>query len=124
MQLIGHKILIVEDDEDIREVLRDFFESEGCLVATALNGREALTRLEVGPRPDLIFLDLMMPVMNGEEFVIEMKKTSDWAKIPIVILSADHRAAELANELKIKWCVKKPVALKTLVTMAEEALGA
>jgi CheY-like chemotaxis protein len=124
MDLLGRKILIVEDDEDIRDILKDFFEAEGCDVAAAVNGRAALDHLEEKGRPDLIFLDLMMPIMSGEEFVHHLKKNPDWAQTPIVIMSADHQTSKVAGELKIKNFVRKPITLRSLVAMAEEALGA
>ena len=58
-------VLIVEDEADIRDLLRELLEYEGFQVSTASQGREALTLLENEPRPHAILLDLMMPVMNG-----------------------------------------------------------
>lgn len=124
MELLGRKILIVEDDEDIRDILKDFFEAEGCKVAAAVNGRAALDYIEKEGRPDLIFLDLMMPIMSGEEFVRHLKRNPHWAETPIVIMSADHQTAKVAGELEIKNFVRKPITLRSLVAMAEEALGA
>jgi CheY-like chemotaxis protein len=67
MHPCGH-ILIVEDNPDTRETLADFLAFEGYAVRGAANGQEALTVLQKEPLPDLILLDLMMPVMDGCEF--------------------------------------------------------
>ncbi len=123
MELSGRRILIVEDEEDIRETLRDFFEGEGCHVSTAIHGKDALQALDTQEHPHLILLDLMMPVMNGEEFVSHKNAQSRWAAIPIVIMSADHHTEQRANAMKIKWFIRKPLSLNHLVSMAGEALG-
>ena len=123
MELSGCRILIVEDEEDIRETLKDFFESEGCIVTTACHGKAALNELRSNEAPHLILLDLMMPVMNGEEFVSHKNAHAHWNQIPILIMSADHHAAERAEAMNVKWCILKPLSLNRLVSMAEEALS-
>jgi CheY-like chemotaxis protein len=81
-------ILVIEDDRDIRECMADALEMEGYAVASAGNGREALDRLRRGLRPDLILLDLLMPVMNGWEFRQVQLADPLLAGIPVVIVSA------------------------------------
>jgi CheY-like chemotaxis protein len=80
-------LLVVEDDADHREVMRDVLEDEGYRVDTAIHGRAALSRLASGPPPDLILLDLMMPEMDGWEFMAALKARPDWASIPVVVTS-------------------------------------
>lgn len=85
----GSQVLIVEDNIDILEAMQMLVESEGYSVATALNGRNALDILmSVEKLPCLIFLDLMMPVMDGWSFAEEILKEKKLAAIPIVIVSA------------------------------------
>src|SRR4051812_14163920 len=67
-------LLVIEDDTDHREVVRDVLEEEGYQVDTAAHGRAGLARLSSGPPPDLILLDLMMPVMDGWEFMAALKE--------------------------------------------------
>ena len=123
MDFSGRRILIVEDEADIRETLRNFFESEGAAVSTAGHGQQALDVLAAEQHPHLILLDLMMPVMNGEVFVSQKNQGPVTAQIPVVIMSADHYTEQRANSMKIKWFIRKPLSLQSLITMAEEALG-
>lgn len=81
-------VLIVEDDRDIRECMADALEVEGYSVALAGNGREALDLLRAGVRPDLILLDLLMPVMSGWEFRQEQLSDPLLSGIPVVVVSA------------------------------------
>lgn len=123
MELNGRRILIVEDEEDIRETLRDFFEGEGCKVSTAGHGEEALQTLASEEQPHLILLDLMMPVMNGEEFVAKKNEDASFSKIPVLIMSADHQTEQRAQAMKIKHFIRKPLSLNRLISMAGEALN-
>jgi signal transduction histidine kinase/DNA-binding response OmpR family regulator len=79
--------LLVEDDAEIRELMRRTLEKQGWVVAEAEHGRAALER--VGERaPDLIVLDLMMPIMDGFEFMLELRKVEAWRRIPVVVSTA------------------------------------
>ncbi len=80
-------ILIVEDDYDIRDALASVLELEGHDVRTASNGIEGLAEAR-NQRPDIILLDLMMPVMNGWQFRAEQKRDADLADVPVVVVSA------------------------------------
>jgi hypothetical protein len=80
-------VLVVDDNPEVRDVLRRAFEREGWHVAEAVNGREALERLAQA-MPSLILLDLMMPVMDGFEFVMQVRKEPAWRAIPIVVVTA------------------------------------
>lgn len=87
-EIIHASVLIVEDDRDIRECMADALEIEGYSVALAGNGREALEKLRAGVRPDLILLDLLMPVMSGWEFRQEQLSDPLLSGIPVVVVSA------------------------------------
>ena len=99
----GKTILIVEDDEDVREMLATTLELEGTEVVTAANGLEAyhLARLH---HPKLIVLDLMMPVMDGWEFRRRQRGDPQLAGVPVVVLSAldQSRAADLDGAAFLK----------------------
>ena len=81
------RALVVDDQADSRTVLRHALESADWQVTEAENGRVALERVAVA-QPSLILLDLMMPVMDGFEFVIELRKVDAWHQIPIVVVTA------------------------------------
>ena len=83
----GARVLVVEDDETTRTMLRRLLVGEGCLVSEATNGRLALERLEEG-RPSLILLDLMMPEVDGFEFLAEIRGIEAYADIPVVVITA------------------------------------
>jgi CheY-like chemotaxis protein len=101
------RILIVEDDADIRELMKIFLEADGYRVDLAADGLEALEELEAGPRPALILLDLMMPRMDGEQFMKQLQ-ASGFARIPVVIMSGHSAAKRKAEELKAASCLMKP----------------
>lgn len=86
-------VLVVEDDEEIRDLLRRTLEQEGWSVTEAANGRTALERLEETP-PGIILLDLMMPEMDGFEFIEELRRHEEWRKVPVVVLTAKDLTTE------------------------------
>ena len=81
-------ILVVEDDAAVQALTARTIERVGLRAAVAGNGREALDWLEVHPVPALILLDLLMPVMDGFEFLRRLRERPDWARIPVVVLTA------------------------------------
>jgi len=80
-------VLVVDDDAEVRQLLRRMLEAEGFAVVEAENGRVALERLR-GESPSLILLDLMMPEMDGFEFVAELRRHEGWRAIPVVVITA------------------------------------
>ncbi len=87
------KILLVEDDAPMRQTLRRMLEKEGWAVDEAENGRVALQQLAMG-NPALILLDLMMPEMDGFEFVSELRKREAWRSTPVVVITAKELTAD------------------------------
>ncbi len=115
-------VLIVEDDLDIRDALSQILEEEGYHVATASNGLEALEQLRKGPRPLIILLDLMMPVMNGWQFRAEQRADPALADIPVVVISADNNVQEKARAIGVNDCFRKPIEISGLLaTLARYA---
>jgi len=104
-------ILLVEDDEDIRETLSDILRYSGYEVVGARNGRAALEQLAAMQPPCLILLDLMMPVMSGPEFLTILRADQAAAEIPVVILSA---YLNMATRIEAQGFLKKPVVLPEL----------
>jgi two-component system chemotaxis response regulator CheY len=107
-------ILVVEDDDDIREAIQDALENEGYRVATAVDGQDGLRCLHEIENPCLILLDLMMPVMSGGEFLVALRDSTGYAEIPVVIASAWPDAAAEVRE-RAQGFVKKPIALGALL---------
>jgi two-component system chemotaxis response regulator CheY len=108
-----HNILIVEDDKDIRETLQYALELEGYDVQTAANGSDALHFLKKNHSPQLILLDLMMPIMNGWEFLEAIKTESKLSCIPVIVITAAGEAA--ARTVDVKAFIKKPIELESLL---------
>jgi two-component system, chemotaxis family, chemotaxis protein CheY len=115
----AHFVLVVEDDRDIQLAVRDVLELEGYLVETADNGRQALEILERDPRPCLILLDLMMPVMNGHELSARLKGDPRLATNPVVLMSADQHLEEKAKLLDAQGILPKPVDIYALLELVE-----
>lgn len=85
-------VLIVEDDEDIRAAMAELLESEGFEVSVASNGQEGLEVLGQMSLPCVVLLDLMMPVMNGEDFLRHMRQDPTFNVVPVIIVTASGRA--------------------------------
>jgi two-component system chemotaxis response regulator CheY len=115
MASTAEKILVVDDDTDIRETLAQILEFEGFDVTCASNGQEAMDRLE-SLKPNLILLDLMMPIMNGYEFRRAQKAKPEIAEIPVIILSADGNVQQKAAAADVQAFLKKPIELEVLLS--------
>ena len=118
MKAAQPNILLVEDDEDLREALRDLLEDEGFEVWTAGNGREALECLRLRGGPCVIFLDLMMPIMNGWEFYAEKARDPGLRTVPVVVCTADAQAEKKARDLGADACLPKPIEAHDLLRVA------
>lgn len=104
-------VLVVEDDEDIRETLRDAFEDEGYAVRCAVNGKEGLEALKQFERPCAVILDLIMPIMAGSELYAAMLADPALADIPVIVSTSDPSRAPSGVLV-----LKKPVQLQTMLT--------
>jgi CheY-like chemotaxis protein len=109
-------VLIVEDDDDNREVMGEVLSDEGYSVSYARDGAEALSQLRCA-RPDIILLDLNMPIMSGLEFRAAQVRDPTLALIPTVVLSAVDRLREFAGELEPHAAVAKPLKLAQLLSI-------
>ena len=109
-------VLVVEDEPDIRETLRDILETEGYSVRCAANGREALEALAEMPRPQLILLDLMMPVMSGYELLRELRANDALSSIPVTVVSATVDGRAVPGDASV---LRKPVDLDTLLNLVD-----
>ncbi len=107
-------ILVVEDDHDTRVSLRNILEAEGYFVFSAANGKQALDFIKDIRPPCLILLDMVMPAMNGEEFVAAISSDSALHMIPVVLISA---FPEVANKVVAKSFMRKPIDLDALLNV-------
>jgi DNA-binding response OmpR family regulator len=106
-------VLVVEDDEYTRELVATCLKLGGIPVVTASNGKEGLERL-AREEPSLILLDLNMPVMDGEQFRRAQLRNSRFSRIPTILLTAVHNAAQRAKDLGV-GLLPKPFDLDQLV---------
>src|SRR5262249_12643777 len=110
------RILVVEDDELTRQMLTDLLTVEGYPAEAVANGAEALAQLRRGPAPDLILLDLLMPVMDRWTFRDERSADPALASIPVVVISATTDvAADPDRPLRAAAYLRKPITVETLL---------
>ena len=114
-------ILVVDDDQDIREAVRDTLEDEGYRVVEASDGGEALAYLRrVGEPPGLILLDWNMAPMNGPQFMAEFARDPLFSRVRVILLTADARVQEKATPGLYAGYLKKPVDLDKLFSLCEQ----
>ena len=106
-------VMVVDDDDEIREALSDVLADEGYEVVGARDGQQALDYLKTGRRPNAILLDLWMPVMDGWQLRHELLSDSKLSDIPVIVLTAvrDQRA----QGLMVADVLTKPVQLERLL---------
>ena len=115
---LPRSVLIIEDDADLREMMAELLTLEGLRASTAVNGRDALDYLDKGNKPDVILLDLMMPVMDGWEFRRHQQGDSRLADIPVVVLSAfDHARTA---EVRASAVLRKPLDFDLLLQLVRQ----
>lgn len=112
-------ILIIEDDPDILSSLAEALREEDFVVETAANGYQALTRIEA-TMPDVIFLDLMMPLMDGWKFLEVAHRRFPNLRTPVVLLSAVHNLREEAVRLGVQAFLAKPFDLQDVARLAHQ----
>ncbi len=114
--MLAHgQILVVDDDEDARAGVVEALEHAQFQVRTARNGRDALEALRSGPRPNLILLDLHMPVMDGWEFARLAAANPVTADIPICMVSGVEKSAGIPPQ--VVAVLRKPLDLSRLLSV-------
>jgi CheY-like chemotaxis protein len=111
-----HTVLIIEDEEDLREMMREALELNGYKVVTAREGTEALERLAHIGLPCLILLDLLMPGMNGWDFFDTVRSRPELASVPVIVHSS---AADRAPK-DVTRVLQKPLVLDRLLSTVQE----
>ncbi len=109
-------VLVVEDDRDVLDAVVEVLEEHGYVPLRAANGIEALERARnAEPKPCLILLDVMMPVMDGPAFRVAQQADPTLDRIPVVVLTAHANVEAAAREMKAAGWLKKPVRLAQLI---------
>ena len=114
---MGKRVLVVDDEEDVRTFVRMVLEDAGYEVETAMDGREGLAAIKIS-QPDLVLLDLMMPVMDGWQVLAGVDRHHP----PFVILSASHEP-ERATKEGATALLSKPFLVRELIATCRRVLG-
>ena len=117
----GGTVLVVDDDPDVRGVLADAFEAEGFRVMTAANGMQALHRAR-DAAPDVIVLDLSMPLMSGEDFLYAWRVGAETHRVPVVAISAAYPGLQ-PEDLGVDAFFPKPFEVDLLVRHVKAVLA-
>ena len=114
------RILVVDDEPDIRATVQAMLEVEGYVVGVAANGADALAAIELEP-PDLILLDMRMPVLDGWGFATELRRRGH--QVPVVVMTAARDAARWAADIAAAASLSKPFRYDDLIGAVERACG-
>lgn len=109
-------VMVIDDNSDIRALLKQALQGEGYQVLAAENGKVAQTLLTTGARPALLLLDLMMPVMDGPEFLTWKNGQPEVASIPVVIISAMQNNPNLPGS---QGYLRKPIDLDEMFSVLD-----
>jgi CheY-like chemotaxis protein len=113
------RILVIDDEPTIRELIADALREFGYVVEVAANGAEALEMM-VHCAPHLVVLDLMMPRLNGVAFVERLHVNPEFAAVPVLLVTAAYGALDTAERIGAKACLTKPFELDRLVQLVGE----
>ncbi len=116
-------VLVVDDEALIAMALEAALEDAGFQVATAANGRQGLERLAEAPRPEIVLLDMMMPVMNGPAMLAAMAADADLRGIPVVVLSSLPEEAVRDRAGGVTAILRKPYTAEQVLDAIARALG-
>jgi CheY-like chemotaxis protein len=114
---MNRSVLVVDDEEDVREALRDLLEQYGYKVVAAPNGREALSIMRGDDPPGFVLLDLIMPVMNGWEFLDVVSHDAKLSRIPLSISTSAPDQAPSDHDV-----IPKPIDIDVLLDRIRTAL--
>jgi CheY-like chemotaxis protein len=113
---VSRPVLVVDDDCDIRDSVRDVLEDAGFAAVCVKNGEEALSYLRAQPMPRAVLLDLFMPVMSGWEFVRRVRASSTFGTIPIIVITASEPHWGYPSSLVLR----KPLEAQQLVRVLSD----
>ncbi len=116
MTTTPHTVLIVEDEEDLREMMKDALELKGYAVVTANEGEEALSKLDGIEHLCLVLLDLLMPGMNGWDFFTKLRERPELSAVPVIV----HSSAADRAPAGVTRVLQKPVPFDRLISVVGE----
>lgn len=111
-----HTVLVLEDEDDLREMMREALEMKGYNVVAASEGQEALDEIGRIEHVCLVLLDLFMPGMNGWDFFAELRRRPEYADVPVVV----HSSAPERAPAGVTRTMGKPIVLTRLLSVVEE----
>ena len=119
-----HKILIVDDEPNIVISLEFLMQQSGYEVATARDGEDAMKKI-ASFQPDLVLLDIMLPLLNGFEVCQRIRENSQWNRIKVIMLSAKGREIEVSKGIALgaDAYVTKPFSTKDLIAQVQRLLA-
>jgi two-component system chemotaxis response regulator CheY len=112
----SHTVLIVEDEEDLRDMMREALELKGYRVVTAQEGQDALDKIAGIEQLCLVLLDLLMPGMNGWEFFEKMRERPELAQVPVIV----HSSASSRAPVGVTRVLQKPILFDRLISVVGE----
>lgn len=114
------KILIIEDNHEISRALGEVLSDLGHEIEFAFNGKEGMDHLINNCLPNLIILDIFLPVITGTEFRLRQLQIPYMAKIPVIAMSADSCVKQRCQHMRIQHFLKKPFELSELLNLIDE----
>lgn len=114
------RVLVVDDEADIRLIIHSLLETEDYEVMSAKNGQEALEKLEGDVKPDIILLDLMMPNMSGYSLLNELHQRGLLTAFSVIVMTADRLMKHQIDRMGIKGFISKPFDINELQRMIDE----
>jgi CheY-like chemotaxis protein len=111
-----HTVLIVEDEEDLREMMREALELKGYVVVTAEEGEDALRKIDGIDQLCLVLLDLLMPGMNGWDFFAKMRERHELNRVPVIV----HSSASNRAPAGVTRVLQKPISFERLISVVSE----
>jgi CheY-like chemotaxis protein len=112
----AHTVLVVEDEEDLREMMREALELKGYAVVTAAEGQDALSKLDNIEQLCLVLLDLLMPGMNGWDFFAKLRERPGLAAVPVIV----HSSAADRAPAGVTRVLQKPILFDRLISVVSE----
>jgi CheY-like chemotaxis protein len=116
-------LLVVEDNAVAREGLAVVLRREGFRVVPTADGEDALKQLRAGPRPDLILLDMLMPVLDGWHFLDWFRREGPWPPAPVVVVTGTNLTREWAKDHGCPGFIRKPIDAEQLLAEVRRCLG-
>jgi DNA-binding response OmpR family regulator len=121
MKMNSKKIIVCDDDQGILDVLQMLLETEGFIVFTEINSTNLIKQIQ-NNSPDLVLLDLWMPLLSGDQVLKAIRSTNDIKDLPVIVLSASVDGSDIASDAGANDFVAKPFDLDDIITKINNLL--